>query len=787
VPLTRVCAAWVVISALGQLVSTHAAVAQVRVTPTDSSTATWTLPEGIELLGPPPPVPPAVESRDATGGATVRAVRVREAHRVDGVLDESVYAATPPITGFIQTLPVEGDAPSERTEAWIVFDDENVYVAARVWDSGGESAWIANEMRRDAQQLRVNDNFGVYLDTYYDRRNSVGFYVNALGGFTDQQITNEGNPNRDWNPVTEIRTGRFEGGWTVEMAIPFRTLRYRPGREQLWGIQMRRSVARRNEWDYLTPVPIAAAGPNGSQGTFRVSNYGTLVGIEAPPSRANLELKPYAISGLRTDLAAVPTRTNDLDADAGLDIKYGLTQNLTVDFTLNPDFAQVEADEQQVNLTRFSLFFPEKREFFLESQGIFNFGIGGRTGGGEGGGGGGGGGNAPSLFYSRGIGLRRGQPVPIIAGARVTGKVGSFDVGVVDVQTDDEPSVLEKPTNFSVLRLRRDVFDRSSVGFLVGNRSRSVKAAAGSNQTWGLDAWLAPSSEVGLLAYYAETRTDGLTERDASYRGQFTWDASEWGARVAHLVVGGNFNPEIGFARRTGYRQTSVSARVAPRPRSMAWLRQVTLQADADYVENDSLRYVESRELRSQLRVEFENSDQFGVSLGDTYENLVRNETISGALIPSGRYSFRDAQAFFTFGPQRPFSATVSVQRGDYYDGTLTSVALRQGRAEITPRLSMEPSVTFNWIDLPQGHFDQHVAVTRFTYTLTPRMFVSSLVQYNSGSDSFSSDFRLRWEWAPGSELFVVYTEARDTDSLDRWSELVSRGLVIKVNRLLRM
>jgi len=709
---------------------------------------------------------------------------------VDGSLDEALYSATLPISGFIQTLPIEGAEPSELTEAWVAFDDDNVYVSARVWDSGGESAWIANEMRRDAQQLRVNDNFGVYLDTYHDRRNSVGFYVNALGGFTDQQIMNEGNPNRDWNPVTDIRTGRFEGGWTVEMAIPFRTLRYRAGREQVWGIQLRRSVARRNEWNYLTAVPISAAGTNGSQGTFRVSMYATLVGIEAPPPRPNIEIKPYAISGLRSDFRAVPEVTNDAEIDAGVDAKLGITQNLTADLTYNPDFAQVEADEQQVNLTRFSLFFPEKREFFLEGQGIFNFGVGGRTGGGGGGGGGeggGGGGTAPTLFYSRGIGLQGGRPIPIVAGARVTGKVGAFDVGAVNIQTDDEPAAGAASTNFTVLRLRRDIFARSSVGALFERRSRSVVAGGGSNLAWGLDGWLALSSEGGLLGYFADTRTRGLNGPRQSYRGQFTWDADQWGLRLDHLFVGADFNPEIGLARRKDFRQSVVSGRVAPRPRSIPSIRQITLQGDIDYVESASDGYVESRDLGGQLRVEFESSDQVGVSFSEKYEYLAQVETISGAQIPGGRYSFREVEASYTFGPQRPISATVSARRGSYYAGNISSVGLRQGRIELTPRLSIEPTLSLNWIRLPQGAFDQHVAVTRLTYTLTPRVFVSGLVQYNSGDDSFSSDLRLRWEWAPGSELFVVYTEARDTDVVDRWSEPVSRGLVIKANRLLRL
>ncbi|HSH75971.1 MAG TPA: hypothetical protein VLA09_09845, partial [Longimicrobiales bacterium] len=242
-----------------------------------------------------------------------------------------------------------------------------------------------------------------------------------------------------------------------------------------------------------------------------------------------------------------------------------------------------------------------------------------------------------------------------------------------------------------------------------------------------------------------------------------------------------------GFARRTGFRQTALSGRFAPRPSSVASIRQLTFQGDVSYTENEAAGFVESRELGGQFRLEFESSDQLGLSFNERYENLVVDERISGALVPAGRYSFREAEAFLTLGPQRPYSASFAVRRGSYFGGDLTSLGLRQGRLEVTPSLSVEPSVSFNWIRLPQGRFDQHVAVTRLTYTLSPRMFVSGLVQYNSNSSSFSSDFRFRWEWAPGSEIFVVYTEARTTDVLDRWSELVNRGLVIKVNRLLRV
>jgi len=723
-------------------------------------------------------------------GATIRAFRVTEPLNIDGVIDEAWYSSVPAISEFIQSVPEVNGEPTQRTEAWIGFDDRYVYVAAKIYDTEGPDGWIANEMRRDSNQLRTNDNFGVWFDTYYDRRNAFGFYGNAIGGLSDFQITNEGNPNFDWNPIRETSTALFDGGWSFELAIPFKSLRYRPGREQVWGVQMRRSVLRRNEWEHIRALPLSVAG-NGSQGVFRVSMYATLVGIEAPEQSRNLEVKPYGIAGARTDLTLADPVENDGYADAGVDVKYGITENLTADLTYNTDFAQVEVDEQQVNLTRFSLFFPEKREFFLESRGTFNFASGG-VGGGFGGGPGGGGGNTPTLFYSRRIGLQDNVVVPILGGGRVTGKVGAFDVGVLSIQTRDVEESSIPTTNFSVVRLRRDIFSRSNIGVLFENRSRALDPeTSGSNQAWGVDATFGITNELSLLGYYAQTHTEGRDSLlDLSYRGQVSYNADEFGVGVDHMVVGGDFNPEIGYVRRDDFRLWSANARVSPRLQGNALMRQLTFQVDGEHIANEHAGYTESKSASGQFGIEFQNSDQFNVQFNWDHENFVKDERVGGAVIPMGEYDNPQWQVSYNMGPQRRFQGNLSFRRGDYFGGTRTSTGLSRGRVEITPQISFEPSVSFNWIDLPQeGDFDQHVFVGRLTYTLTPRAYVSGLVQYNSGTDAVSGNFRFRWEWAPGSELFIVYTEDRDTDVTDRdtWSELQNRGLVIKINKLFQI
>ena len=366
--------------------------------------------------GPPAPVAPEVITRGPNGQATVRAIRLRAPLKVDGLLDEEVYTRERPFGGLIQVAPQYGEQQTERSDVWITYDDTHIYLSCRCHDSAPPDEWIVNELRRDTNGLRQNDHIGVMFDTFYDRRSGFGFYTNPLGARADYSVVDEGGSNSDWNPVWTSKGGRFDGGWTVEMAIPFKSLRYRAGPDQVWGIQLRRSVRRKNEWAYLTPVPQILAGP---QAFNRISSSGTLVGLDLPEAGRNIELKPYAVSRLTTDRLSTPQLKNEFGTEFGGDLKYAVTPNLTADLTFNTDFAQVEIDEQQVNLTRFSLFFPEKREFFLEGRGIFDFARGGtgvqtnsHTS------------DTPDLFYSRRIGLNANRIVPIAVGGLLWGKVG---------------------------------------------------------------------------------------------------------------------------------------------------------------------------------------------------------------------------------------------------------------------------------------------------------------------------------------------------------------------------
>ena len=722
-----------------------------------------------------------VVGRDANGKISIQATRYDGAVNIDGNLDEAVYRELTPISDFVQQIPVEGAAASERTEAWVFFDDDNLYVAARNYESVPESEWVANEMRRDTSQLRTNDSFSVMLDTYLDRRNGAAFLVTPIGGFSDFAISNEGDRGRgvnfDWNVVWDSRVGRFDGGWTVEMQIPFRSLRYEPGSEQTWGIQFRRIIRRLSEASYLTELPISAAlGNSLVAGMWRISEAGTLENLEVPPRNLNLEIKPYGLGNVTTNRVTTPPTKNDAEGEFGVDVKVGITNNLTADFTYNTDFAQVEVDERQVNLTRFNLFFPEKREFFLEGEGNFDFSQPRNL-------------DIPTMFFSRRIGLEQGQIVPIDAGARVTGKIGNFDIGALNINTDGDNFSNIESTGFSVLRVKRDIFSRSTIGAIFTDRSESL-VGDGSNQLYGIDGSFDFLDDFSIDTYLAKTDSPDLNGEDKSYMANFDYNGDRYGLTSGYLVVEDNFNPEIGFKRRNNFKQYSGSARFSPRPASIDWVRRFILQADTKSYWSASTDKLETRNHGLSFTTEFESSDQFIVSISDEFEMLTRPFSIAkGVTLLPGKFDFTSYETSYRLGTQRKISGRLSLRVGDFWSGKNTAIGISSGRIELSPQLSLEPSYSINKVELPEGDFRTELSRLRVTYTLSPRMYVGGLVQYDSNAKSFSTNFRFRWEWAPGSELFVVYSDDRDTSPFGDPNsfELRNRGLAIKFNRLFQI
>ena len=720
------------------------------------------------------PVPPAVIARAADGHVTVRATRILEPVVVDGRLDDPIYQDVAAIDGFVQQLPNDGEPATEPTEVWLLFDDDNIYVSARCWDSQPERM-VANERTRDALALWRNELISVLFDTFHDRRNAIGFGVNPLGGLIDNLVTDERQANLDWNTVWDAQTSIFDRGWIVEMVVPFKSLRFpEGGGEQVWGINIARRVQWKNESSYLSPVPRSLD----RRGILQVSAAATLVGIESPANLRNLEIKPYAISGALTDRIATPVKSNDLTGDIGLDVKYGLTQSLIADFTVNTDFAQVEADEQQVNLTRFSLFFPEKREFFLEGQGIFAFGDPAnrrrrkvRPS------------DTPVMFFSRRIGLEGGEQVPIQAGGRVTGRAGAYSIGLLDIQTGESDAADARSTNFSVMRLKRDILRRSNVGVIYTRRNR-LADGDGMNQVYGADLNFRFYDTVSLSTYYAQSDTPGLDGSDSSYRGRFEYVGDRYGVELEHLTVDEDFNPEVGFLRRDDFRRNFGQLRFSPRPYSVPWLRRMIFQGSLDYI-TDTNGVLETREGKLRFELEMENSDKWHVEYTDSFEGLLEEfEIANDVILPIGGYSFGDLRTEYEMGSQRRVAGRLIFSRGSFFDGNRTEVGFN-GRIVVTSRLAVEPRISVNDVELLQGRFTTTLVGTRTSLTLSPRMFMAALVQFNSSNDSVDTNIRFRWEYEPGSDLFVVYSDGRDT-GFDGFPRLENRSFVVKFTRLFR-
>ena len=718
---------------------------------------------------PQPPTGPTILARTANDQVAVRAVRVASALKIDGRLDEPAYAAVPPISDFIQQEPREGEPATEKTDAWIFFDDTSLYIAARCWDSHPERE-VANELRRDNGNILGNENFTFVIDPLHDRRNGYLFQTNPLGALRDMTVTDD-QQNSAWNGIWYVKTGRFEQGWTMEVAIPFKSLRYRGSGAQEWGINLRRLVKWKNEISYLSLVPAAL----GFGGVSRMASAATLVGLETPAQSKNVELKPYAVSSLTTDRAAAVPFTNDPKGNAGFDFKYGLTRSLIVDATYRTDFAQVEEDLQQINLTRFSLFFPEKRDFFIEGQGIFDFG-GVQAGSTPG--------DVPLLFFSRQIGLSAGQEVPVVGGGRLTGRAGRFSVGALNIQTDDKPSARAVATNFTAVRLKRNILGRSNIGLMTTGRAPSA-IGGDTSYTIGADATLLFFKSINVTSYYALTSTPGRSGDKSSYRGRFDYTDDRYGAAAEHMLIGADFRPDVGYVRRTDFRRSFGQARFSPRPKASRLIRKLTWQGSLDYVTDAPGVTVQNREAAGLFRIDFHTSDQLIFEYSREYELLPSRFPISpGVVVPAGGYTYETSRVSYVLGQQRKVAGRLTASAGTLYDGSKTEVTYG-GRLGLAPQFSVEPGVVLDWVRLPFGDFDERLLNSRFTITPSARMLISSLVQYNASARSLSSSIRLRWEYTGGSELFVVYSDGRNSTG-PGFPALLNRTFAIKATRLVR-
>jgi hypothetical protein len=708
------------------------------------------------------PLPVDVE---AAPRPEARATRTTGPITLDGVLDEAAWAAAPVISGFVQARPDRGHPASERTEVRILYDDHAVYFGAELWDREPDKLVIPS-LEQDFETGN-SDIFGISLDTFLDRRNAFMFLVNPKGAVKEaQDFDDSRQENAAWEGIFEVRTSIHERGWTVEWAIPFTTLRFDPRKDpQDWGMNLMRRIRRKNEESYWAPL-------DQRDRIHRMSKAGTLRGLEGLRPGRNLLVKPYAVGSHADGRAAVPV--GDLageggrtwKGDAGLDVKYGITPRLTLDLTLRTDFSQVEVDQERVNLTRFSLFFPERRDFFTENSGVFSFGDiterNYRTGSSL---------SEFTLFHSRRIGLdAAGQEIPILGGGRLTGRAAGFEIGALAMRTDAARGLPDE--SFAVLRAKRTVEGVGDFGAIAVNR-QATDGSGSFNRTYGLEANLAPYRYLRVNSYLAGVDDSG-GGADWAGRVWAGWRDPFWNLSAGTKRVGEDFTPKVGFVRRRGVEQSYATAGVHVRPRSIPSLSEINPFTEVEYTTDLDGRLL-TRSWTGALEVDYRSGGSVDVQLTDEFERLDEPFTVAGgAVVPAGDHAFRSAALSVGTSAGRPLWARVRVSKGSFYNGDRTSASV-SGQLRVDYRLSLDFSAERNALSFPGSpDFAANVYGARLTYAASTRFFTSAFVQRNALTRETVSNVRLNYIHAPLSDLFLVYTERRDGDPATRADRLVS-------------
>lgn len=694
-----------------------------------------------------------------------------EAPKIDGKLDDAVWDLAPAAGRFIQREPQAGAPSTERTEFRILYDDRRIYFGIWAFDSDPRGI-IASEMKRDAG-LNKGDRVAIVIDTFHDRRNGFYFATNPLGAEKDAQYTdNSRMRNNDWNAVWECRTTIDARGWFAEIAIPLSQLRFRqaPG-ETTWGLNVARSIVRKNEETYWVPYPRA----QGVSGFAYLSNAGVLEGLHDLSAPRRLEFVPFVAPSVGRDYE---TRVSTSRADRyGFDARIGLTDSLTADLTARTDFAQVEADQEVVNVTRFSLFFPEKRQFFTESAGLFNYGKPGVESGDFGPG-------LLPLFYSRRIGLHDGREVPILGGGRITGRTGPYSVGVMNITTDAAAlgtgtAKLHVPrANYSVVRLKRDVLRQSSIGAIILNREGGAGAAY--NRTLGIDLNLVFGKDLRLTGLLAKTFTPGISSGDFAGAIDLAYQKDTFYYDLTYLDVGRHFNAEMGYIRRTDARNPRVKAGWTPRPRWRG-VRQLNIGAIADvYATHGGA--IESRTTTGVAGVTFTDTSALTLEAIRDYDLLTAPFALGSSIVPVGGFTWHTTRLAYASSPRHRVAGSGYVETGSYYNGDKTTY---NGGLSLLPRdtLLLELSYNRNRITLPgAAPYVTNTLNARVSYSFSPTLFMKAFAQYNDARKQANLNLLFWSIYRPGSDFYIVYNEGWNTDVPGpRQAEVRNRSLSVKL------
>ena len=708
----------------------------------------------------PPPHPPLF-----------RPVRISQPPTMDGVLDEEVWRDAPAIDDFVQQLPIDKAPPTERTEVRLAYDSDNLYLGVRFFDSE-PSKILAWTLQRDNAGILGDDQFAFAIDSSDNGRDGFWFSTNPAGIRNDSQVFDEGRIFDDrWDAVWEVATRVDEQGWTAEIKLPFFNLRFTPSHENTMGINFFRAIRRKNEEAYAPYIPRNYHGTL----SFSLARKILLEGIRRG---TRVQIKPYGL--VRADQRTDPVEDQDLHGEAGLDVlKWGLTSNLTLDLTANTDFAQVEADVQQVNLTRFSLFFPEKRDFFLENAGLFEFGSPTQA----------------EVFFSRRIGLSlEREPVPLLGGLRLTGRAGKTSLGILDVVQEQDGS--EPRTNFAVARVRHDILARSSVGMIFTDRE--AEGSGGGNRVAGADTHLTFHEDYNVDFFYAASRSSRLLENGlphdpgdpregSAWRLRVGRDGDIWEVAARQQRIDPGFDPGIGFVPRPDSITSEGVVAWKPRPAGGP-VRQYIFLSDSLYI-TDHTGELETRDNLFMAETDFQSGDLVGGTYEESFERLREDfvfypETIN-VRVAAGDYPMRQESFYFNTYQGRRVSSNFTGVFGTFFGGRKTSV-VEEITAKFNPHLSVNSRYEWDHVRLPGGDFDINLWITRFNVAISPRLFGSALVQVDDINDDIGVNLRVDWLHHPGADLFFVYNESRNLRLKPGEPKVNARDTTVKLTYLFR-
>ncbi len=681
---------------------------------------------------------------------------------LDGRLDETAWRRAVPATDFIQQDPNYGGTPTERTEVRILFDRDRLYMGVTCIDSEPDRL-LGNTMKRD-EFLRADDRFMWTMDTFLDQQSGYFFEMNPSGLMADSLMGAGGGNDRAWDGIWDAQVRRSEIGWTIELEIPFRTLNFDP-EAPAWGINFQRTIRRKNEENLWT-------GHERNQGLRRMSNAGLLLGISDVSQGHGLDIKPYIASTAFDAPGADEPVSVDTTTDVGLDLFYNLTPDLRANLTLNTDFAQTEVDQRLVNLTRFPLFFAEKRDFFLDGSTFFNFYLPRN--------------NQSSVavqpFFSRRIGLdENGVPQTVDVGAKLTGQMGNQDVGILHVRTGEGTDVVGE--EFTVLRVRRRMLTQSYIGALYTRRDGRGTGAVDNLQTAGVDFRLATSTfrESNNLALtgFLLWNTNPLDTGDNLASGlQLDYPNDRWEGRLGFTEVQPNHNPAVGFTSRRGFRGYNPQLSFAPRPDRHDWIRQTTFGVDADLRTDMQNRLLTRIVDVTAFGLETQSQDSVEVHVISNYERLERDFDIHPGLVLPAKLetSFIRYRVQAGTANRRILATRSSVEFGNFFTGEREQVVVNLA---IRPRPGVVVNLENEWnrVWLPGGRFETRLARLITDTQLSPWIYFVNNFQFDSVSNSLGWQFRLRWIIEPGNDLYVVYTQNwRDDLALDRFVAQDRRG-----------